>query len=383
MRINTNTRKIYLFELLMLVAILVFCVYMADFSVLFKTYTIIAAFAVILIASIVALGYRKDRHYLRGNATRAIITVTLAVAIISFTAGIFLGFNRSYASFNIAKNFEGFVPAILLAVVTELLRQTLYRKGESKGLNVVFFTTLTSLTYILLALNPSRLVDVESVFLFLCGAVFPVIATELLCSYFTKNIGLQPSLVYKLIVKCYVYVLPIIPNLGNYIVAVISILMPFVIYRMVEQMDTFDSRARQRMHKINMSIITIPLAVFLVILVAFVSGFFNYWLIAVGSDSMAGTFERGDAVMIEKMPADKLKENDIIAFRKDGIIVTHRVVEIKKDGDRYEFITKGDANEDVDGFTTPGENIIGRINFRTKYIGFPTLWMNAIFNREI
>ena len=98
---------------------------------------------------------------------------------------------------------------------------------------------------------------------------------------------------------------------------------------------------------------------------------------------MAGTFERGDAVMIEKMPADKLKENDIIAFRKDGIIVTHRVVEIKKDGDRYEFITKGDANEDVDGFTTPGENIIGRINFRTKYIGFPTLWMNAIFNREI
>ncbi len=383
MRINTNTRKIYIFELLMLVAILVFCVYMVDFSVLFKTYAIIAAFTVILIASIVALGYRQDRHYLRGNATRAIITVVLAVAILSFTAGIFLGFNRSYASFNITKNFEGFIPAILLAVVTELLRHTLYRKAESKGHSVVFSTTLTSLTYILLALNPSRLVDVESVFLFLCGAVFPVIATELLCSYFTKNIGLQPSLVYKLIVKCYVYVLPIIPNLGNYIVAVISIIMPFVIYRKVERMDTFDSRARQRMHKINMRIITIPLAVFLVILVAFVSGVFNYWLIAVGSDSMAGTFERGDVVMIEKMPADKLKENDIIAFKKDGIIVTHRIVNIYTENGQYVFTTKGDANAEIDSFTTPGESVIGRITMKTKYIGFPTLWVNELFNRKV
>ena len=132
----------------------------------------------------------------------------------------------------------------------------------------------------------------------------------------------------------------------------------------------------------NFGIVAVPLTIFLIILVALVSGIFNYWLIAVGSDSMAGTFDRGDAVMIEKMSADKLKENDIIAFRKDGLIVTHRIVKIHKNGDRYEFVTKGDANEDVDNFTTSSENVIGRINFRTKYIGFPTLWMNAIFNRK-
>ncbi len=383
MRININDRKIYLFELFMLVAILVFCVYLADFPNLFKTYATIISFALIFGISVLVLGFRKDRHYLRGGATRTIITVTLATAIVTYTAGIFLGFNRSYASLNFNKILEGLLPAILLAVVVELLRHSLYRKSNGKWQSVVLFTTLSSLTYIFLALNPAQLVDAEKIFLFICGSVFPIIATELLCTYLTKNIGLQPSLVYKLIVKTYIYILPIIPNLGNYLYAVAAIVMPFVIYRMIDRMDTFDSRARQRMRKVNFGIIAVPLTVFLLVLVIFVSGFFKYWLIAIGSDSMAGTFDRGDAVMIEKMSADKLKENDIIAFKKDGIIITHRVVKINRDGDKYEFVTKGDANDDVDNFTTSGENVIGRINFRTKYIGFPTIWMNAIFNRKM
>lgn len=382
MGININDKRIYLFELFMLVAILVFCVYLAGFPSLFKTYAIITSFALLFGISIPVLGYRKDRHYLRGGATRAIITVALAVAIVAFTMGIFLGFNRSFASLNLAKIAQGLVPTALLVIITEFLRHALYRKSNGKWQNVVFFTTLTSLTYILLALNLDQLFNFEKIFLFVCGTVFPVIATELLCSYLTKNVGLQPSLVYKLIVKCYPFILPIVPNLGNYLLAVFSIIMPYVIYRMVDRMDTFDSRARQRMRKVNFSLIAVPLTVFLIIVVAFVSGIFKYWLIAIGSDSMTGTFNRGDAVMIEKMSADKLKENDIMAFRKDGIIVAHRIVKINKDGDKYEFITKGDANEDVDSFTTPGENVIGRINFRTKYIGFPTLWMNAIFNRK-
>lgn len=367
----------------MLVAILVFCVYLAEFPSLFKTYAMIISFALLFGISVLVLGYRKDRHYLRGGATRAVITITLAVAIIAFTMGIFLGFSRSFASLNLAKIAQGLLPAILLAVTTELLRHALYRKSDGKWQNVVFFTTLTSLTHILLALNPEQLFNTEKIFLFVCGTVFPVIATELLCSYLVKNVGLQPSLTYKLIVKCYPFILPIVPNLGNYLFAVFGIIMPYVIYRMVDRMDTFDSRARQRMRKVNFGIIAVPLTIFLVILVALVSGLMNFWLIAVGSDSMTGTFDRGDAVMIEKMSADKLKENDIIAFRKDGIIVTHRIVKINKDGDKYEFITKGDANTDVDSFTTSGENVIGRINFRTKYIGFPTLWMNEIFNRKV
>lgn len=383
MRININDRKIYLFELFMLVAILVFCVYLADFPTLFKNYALIISFAIIFGVSVAVFGYRKDRHYLRGGATRAIITVVLAVFIIAFLAGLFLGFNRSYASLSLAKNFEGLIPTVLLAVITELLRQNLYRKSNNRWQNVVFFTTISSLMYIILALIPSQLTDIEKIFLFICGSVFPIIATEMLCSYLTKNVGIQPSLTYKLIVKCYVYVLPIIPNLGDYLYAVIAIIIPFVIYHMVEQMDTFDSHARQRMRKVNIGIIAAPLTVLLVVLVALVSGFFNYWLIAVGSGSMSGTFERGDAVMIEKMSADKLKENDIIAFKKDGIIVTHRIVNIYTENGQYIFTTKGDANAEIDSFTTPGESVIGRITMKTKYIGFPTLWMNEIFNKKV
>lgn len=383
MRINTNDKKIYLFELFVLVAILVFCVYMADFPSLFKNYALIISLAIIFGVSVAVFGYRKDRHYLRGSATRAVITVMLAVAIIAFTAGIFLGFTKSFASTNLIQIFQGLVPTALLVIVVEYLRQNLYRKSNNRWQNVVFFTTLTSLMYILLAFNPAQLTDFEKVFLFICGSVFPLISTELLCSFLTQNAGMQPSLVYKLIVKCYPFVLPIIPNLGPYLYAVTAIIMPFAIYRMVDHMDTFDSRARQRMRKTNFRIVAVPLTAFLLILVGLVSGIFDYWLIAVGSGSMSGTFERGDAVMIEKTTADKLKEDDIIAFKKDGVIVTHRIVKIYASGGRYEFVTRGDANEENDDFVTPGENVIGRITFKTRYIGFPTLWMNEIFNRKV
>ncbi len=383
MHFLTNEKKIRLFELLMLVSALIFCVIFSSATSLFKTYAIILSFVLIFSVSVIAIGYRRDKHYLRGSASRTIIAVLLAALILIFMLGIFLGFNRSYASLDISKNLQGFVPALLLAAITELLRHTLLRKNVVKTIDVVFFTTITSIIYILLAFNPTTIVDAESAFIFICTIILPIIATETLCTFLVRHIGLQPSLTYKIPIKVYMYILPIIPNLGSYLYAVTAIVMPFVIYHLVLKLESFDRNAAVRIHKMNSGIIAIPATLFLITVVIFVSGIFKFQLIAVGSNSMAGTFDRGDAVMIEKTNPKTVKDNDIIAFRKDGMIITHRVVETHITDNRYEFITKGDANDDIDSFTTGGENLIGIIRFRTKYIGFPTLWINELFNKEI
>lgn len=383
MHFLTNEKRIRIFEALMLVFTLIFCVIFASASDVFKSYAIAISFVFVLSLSIIALGYRKDRHYLRGSASRLIIAVLLATLIIVFTLGLLLGFNRSYASLNLAKNLRGFVPALLLATVTEFLRHTLLRKNVVKTLDVVFFTTITVLANILLALKPTTIVDVETLFIFVCTVVLPIVATETLCTFLVRHIGLQPSLTYKLPIKLYAYILPIIPNLGSYLYAVVAIVLPFVIYLLVLKLESFDRNASVRIHRLNGSIITVPLILMLFIVVSLVSGIFKYQLIAIGSNSMQGTFSRGDAVMIEKTDAKTVKENDIIAFRKDGMIITHRVVAIHIADNSYEFITKGDANENIDSFTASGEDVIGIIRYRTKYIGFPTLWINELFNKEI
>ena len=383
MRINKQEKKIYIFEALVFLVVLVFGLILLSAPVLVRVYGSIISLGLIIALAVALMGFPKDHHYLRGSAIRTIITILLATGIVIYTAGIFLGFNRGLGINGLKSLFSGLVPVILMAAAIEVLRFILFDKVGKHRKSVVVFTTLSIILQVLLALNISTLIDVESVFIFLCVSVFPIIADELLCTYLTINIGLSPSLVYKIAVKSYLYILPIVPNLGNYIFAVVSILTPYLIYRMVDKSDTFDSRAKKRLRKARIGILTAPIVLAVAIITLLVSGIFKYQLIAIGSDSMHGTYDRGDAVLIEKLSATDIEENDILAFRKNGIIITHRVVDIIKENGQITFITKGDAREEVDGFTTPGENVIGRVISKAKYIGFPTLWMNEIFNKEV
>ncbi len=57
---------------------------------------------------------------------------------------------------------------------------------------------------------------------------------------------------------------------------------------------------------------------------------------------------------------------DIIAFRSEKnskTIITHRVVGVEKSGSGVAYKTKGDANEEMDGWTVPQENILGKSYF--------------------
>ncbi|MDO8549449.1 MAG: signal peptidase I [Ignavibacteria bacterium] len=63
------------------------------------------------------------------------------------------------------------------------------------------------------------------------------------------------------------------------------------------------------------------------------------------SESMAPLFGDG-AIGIEIIPASKedIHVGDVVTFRREGILIAHRVVEIGSDEDGGYFITKGDNN---------------------------------------
>lgn len=68
--------------------------------------------------------------------------------------------------------------------------------------------------------------------------------------------------------------------------------------------------------------------------------------------SMSGTYDLGSVVFEEVVPVEELRVGDVITYvppADSGLstLVTHRIVDI--DGD--EFVTRGDANPDVDPWT--------------------------------
>ncbi len=82
------------------------------------------------------------------------------------------------------------------------------------------------------------------------------------------------------------------------------------------------------------------------------SEIFGHYIMTVQSESMTGTFEKGDIIICKKVDASTLEKDDIISFyyivQDQRIVVTHRIVEVKTNeiGVKY-FITQGDAKENI------------------------------------
>ena len=89
-------------------------------------------------------------------------------------------------------------------------------------------------------------------------------------------------------------------------------------------------------------------------------------------------FSRGDAVIYDKNDIDNIKIGDVIAFRQSGVVITHRIVKI---GNNI-IKTKGDANNGVDYFDVKPSDVLGKVEYRVKFIGYPTLWLNEFFKGE-
>lgn len=86
------------------------------------------------------------------------------------------------------------------------------------------------------------------------------------------------------------------------------------------------------------------------------ANYFGYTFMEVTSGSMADTINVNDYVFI-KVGKD-LKEGDIITFKVDDTIITHRILSIVGD----KILTKGDANNDSDNMINY-DDVIGKVIF--------------------
>ena len=91
---------------------------------------------------------------------------------------------------------------------------------------------------------------------------------------------------------------------------------------------------------------------------------FGYTPMAVQSDSMKPTFNKGDMIIVKKVDDFmKLKEDDVITFYtfvdNQKIINTHRIVKIEENDGNRTFVTRGDNNPIDDESQVKAADIIG------------------------
>lgn len=102
---------------------------------------------------------------------------------------------------------------------------------------------------------------------------------------------------------------------------------------------------------------------------------FGFQFINVLTGSMHPEINPGSLIVIKRVnDPENLKINDVITFqspRGEKILITHRIVEVKKMDSGIFFITKGDANITADVEEVAAKNVLGKYqNIAIPYGGY-------------
>ena len=133
--------------------------------------------------------------------------------------------------------------------------------------------------------------------------------------------------------------------------------------------------------KITSTILTTAAFIVMVCVIALISNQFRYGLLVIATDSMTGELNRGDAAIYEQYDGQLIEEGQIIVFKRNDSMIVHRVEEIQIINGKKRYYTKGDANDGRDADFRYDSDIVGIVNYKIPYVGFPTVFMRGLFKR--
>lgn len=316
------------------------------------------------------------------DKTQSLLIALIIYIIAYFLLGLVFGFERTpYAKdiISIIKNLWSFAGLIFFQ---EFIREALIKNEKKKVLNFI----LTTIIFVAINLNYSNIAsnftNLKDAFIYSSTTLIPSILESAICTYLVYIGGVKFSIIYRLFVTVPPFIVPIIPNLDWFGTAIVGVLLPLAVYVYMNYVHVNKSeRLSKRERRKYNPVVYVPVFVLIAMLAGFVMGLFKYQPIAVLSGSMSPTFNRGDAVVINKLNTrekDELKEGDIIQFISGTKYVVHRIVEITNDeyGNKL-FVTKGDHNNTIDATKVAMEDVIGKVSFVVPYIGYPSVWLSG------
>lgn len=351
-----------------------------------RIYTLIII-TTFLILTFIRVRYKKPIKN-KGKSTNFIVGgISLITIGVMYFSGIFSGFNNGYGI--LSKTPIGIFNILIvfaIVIVTELLRYMLsLNEPKNKKIRIVR-NIIMLMCYVIIDLSIVNKIfgfgSFYSICEFVCIFLVQSISKNIFLMNTSKKYGYMTCLVYRIIMDLYAYIMPIKPKVNVFIESVIFTVMPYVNYIILKNANEKKSiQLSKKRSKTSDLLINAVELTFIGILVALVSCEFKYGMLAVGSGSMTGTINKGDAIIYEKYDKkNKIEAGQVIVFNKDNTMIIHRIQRvIPVDGNEYVYQTKGDANKNIDNWLVKPEEIIGKVNSRVLWIAWPSVLLNEIF----
>lgn len=325
-------------------------------------------------------GYeRKKRRYMY-ELIFYIFSYSLLILLSTYIIGIFIGFTQSIYKLDLANLLHNIIPYLVLIIVSEVFRYEIIRKGDGSPISYVLITLILILVDMTIFLTTYNLNIGDEQIKYISAILLPSIFKNIVLIRFGKLAGPIPNLIYRIMFDLKVVVIPIFPNFGLYLESILGCIRPVLICGLIELNIRKDQKQMEKQIDVRKKFLYKYLLIIVLILIVLsvnllTSGKFKYSTLAIGSGSMSPKIEKGDVVVYQKIDDQKLpKVGEILVFKKDNKVIVHRIIEIIDIGNGVNvYYTKGDANEDPDGYPIVRKDMMGTVLFRIKYIGMPSV----------
>ena len=345
---------------------------------------IVAAFLLLPAAALLPL-FLKKRNILSINKNQVLLVVTviaLLYVMAYYLTGLEFGFYNNPNRLSLNNFFRFFLPIAAIITFTEIVRYVLVAQNDKLTRALCYFSCV--MADMLICSNIPSVTNMSRFMDLVAGALFPAILSNLLYNYLSKRYGFYPNLVFRAIIILHSYVIPIKTGISESLLNFFNVLFPIAVYLFIDAL--YEKKRRyalgntSKFWRVMSTLLTVIVLILMTATIMVISNQFYIGAYVIATESMTGEINKGDVAIYESYEDQFIREGQVIVFEKGSSMVVHRVVKIEIINGVKRYYTKGDANEDWDfGFITDAD-IVGLVNLKLPYFGYPTLWMRSLFD---
>ena len=368
--------KIYLLEFTLLV-VLSFALFVSNLN----NRIILAILLVIYSIATSILIKKRNVQSVNSKKVTVILVIFAIIYLISFyLMGIYFGYYKATFTFGVKTLINYIIPIAIIIISSEVMRNVFL--AQNTKINKIVTFVIMVLIDLIIYTNIYNLTTYDKIIEMIGFTLFASIACNLLYNYISNRYGIKGNIIYRLTTVLYVYLIPYIPNVYVFFRAILRMIYPYIIYQVLEytfaknnMIVAAEDKKKNLISKVVLGFITIVLAML-------ISCQFKYGILVIGSGSMTGTINKGDAIFFEQYDQkEEIEIGQVIIFNRDNLQIVHRVIDIKQVNGETRYTTKGDANQENDDGYITDEDITGICKFRIAYIGYPSIWVRDIFTK--
>lgn len=331
------------------------------------------------------LGKNIENKKLKNVIIEYTIVAVLSFIIINMLSGLVVTFGKNPNSTTIIGLIYNFWIFGVELIAREYIRYKLINNVYDKEKSII--AILISIAYVVIDINFNifSIKNVTALYIvtYFLQSVLPNIAQNIVFSYMAIYSNYVGPIIYVVVTNLYFWISPILPNSPWIMSTIIQTTIPIILLLYIRytknKLDIF--RTKENIMNSDPRNI-IPLVVMIILVIWFAIGIFPIRPIAIATGSMEKELYVGDVAIIKKCNANDVNEGDIIQYQMEGYTVIHRIIEKKQKNGEFYFITKGDNNNAPDQKEVKENQLIGKVIFKIRYIGYPAIWLHILQSNE-